>query len=375
MFILQNDPIDGAACRRRLHRPAAGACVVFEGWVRDHHQGRGVTRLEFEACDELARAEGGRMVEEIERGHPGAQVLCVHRTGALAPGEMAVWIGAASAHRPAAFAACRETIEALKRRLPIWKKEHFTDGTTAWVDCTQEHNPAARRAEYFDRVERLAEVGATGLARLAAARVLVLGAGGLGSAVLEGLAGSGVGRLFIVDPGSVERSNLPRQTLYEEGDLGLPKAAAAAARLQRRNPHVECTALPMMFTREGAAALVARHDVVLDCTDNAAARALAVGACRAAGVPLVQAAVHGFEGTLDTFLPGRPGPPVTFWPEGIAPPPDGVPVFTPAVAALGQLQAGEAVKLLLGLPVPSAGATLLLDFLQLTLTPISRPQS
>lgn len=372
MFLLQSAPIDVAVCRRLLQRADAGACAIFEGWVRDHHHGRGVERLEFEAFDEMARFEGERMVEEIEQRFPRVHVLCVHRTGALGVGEMAVWIGATSPHRPAAFAACRETIEELKRRLPIWKKEHFADGVADWVDCTQEQNPLARRAEYFARVERLREVGTAGLARLAAARVLVIGAGGLGSAALEGLAGSGVGALTIVDPGLVERSNLPRQTLYGEGDVGLPKAAAAAARLRLRNPHVQLATHACMFTAESAPALVAAHDVVLDCTDNIAARALALTACRRAHVPLVQATVFGFEGTLDTFLPGAPELPAPYWPADAAGDAGGPPVFTPAVAALGQLQAGEAIKLLLGAPVPSAGATLLLDLLQLSLTRIER---
>lgn len=372
MFTLQSTPINAAACRRQLQRDEAGACVIFEGWVRDHHAGRGVMRLEFEAFDELVRGEGERMVVEIEQRFPGVRVVCVHRTGVLDPGEMAVWIGAASAHRPAAFAACRETIEELKRRLPIWKKEHYAAGPAEWVDCTAEQNPAARRAEYFARVERLPEVGPTGLQRLAAARVLVLGAGGLGSAALEGLAGSGVGRITVVDPGRVERSNLPRQTLYTEGEIGLPKAAAAAARLRLRNPHVQVVPLADEFAPANAGPLIAGHDVVLDCTDNIPARARAVAVCRAAGVPLVQAAVQGFEGTLDSFLPGQPEPVTPPWPADGPAEPGGGPVFTPAVAMLGQLQAAEAVKLVLGLPVPSAGATLLLDFQHLTLTRIAR---
>ncbi len=372
MFVLQSHPIDAVACRGLLQREEAGACVIFEGWVRDHHAGRGVTRLEFEALAELARAEGGRLVAEIEQRLPGVRVLCVHRTGSLGIGEMAVWIGASSAHRPAAFAACREAIEELKRRLPIWKKEHYAAGAAEWVDCTTEQNPAARRAEYFDRVERLPEVGATGVQRLAAARVLVLGAGGLGSAALEGLAGSGVGALTIVDPGLVERSNLPRQTLYAEGDLGLPKAAAAAARLRLRNPHVQVAPHAVAFDAARAAGLVAGHDVVLDCTDNVAARARAVAVCRAARVPLVQAAVYGFEGTLDTFLPGQTESAAPRWPDDAPSEPGGAPVFTPAVALLGQLQAAEAVKRLLGLPVPTADATLLLDLQHLTFTRIAR---
>ncbi|MBA4136022.1 MAG: molybdopterin converting factor [Opitutus sp.] len=375
MFLLQAAPIDVAVCRRLLQRADAGACAIFEGWVRDHHHGRGVQRLEFEAFDDMVRLEGERMVEEIEQRFRGVCVLCVHRVGTLEIGEMAVWIGATSAHRPTAFAACRETIEELKRRLPIWKKEHFADGPAEWVDCTQEQNPTGRCDDYFSRVKNLHEVGPSGLTRLAAARVLVLGAGGLGSAALEGLAGSGVGALTVVDASLVERSNLPRQTLYTEGDIGLPKAAAAAARLRLRNPHVQLAAHTREFVAQNAAALIAGHAVVLDCTDNLATRALALESCRTAGVPLVQATVFGFEGTLDTFLPGAVETGPAYWPAAGPREAGGLPVFTPAVAMLGHLQAGEAIKLLLGLPVPSAAATLLVDLLQLSLTRIARVSS
>ena len=369
MFRLQAEPIDPAACRAALERPDAGACVVFEGWVRDRTAGRPVVRLEFEAFDALVRGEGEAMVREIEARHPAARVLCVHRTGALDVGTMAVWIGATSPHRPAAFAACREAIEELKRRLPIWKKEHFADGASEWVDCSQEHNPAAREAERFARVRPLAGVGDAGLDRLRGATVLVVGAGGLGCAALEALAGSGVGRLRIVDDGLVERSNLPRQALYADGELGLPKAAAAAARLRLRFPALALEPLPVRFAAANAAALLAGADLALDCTDNVAARADLRAAARAAGRPLVRAAVSGFEGTLDTHLPGEPEEPA--WPAGAERGPE--PVFTPAAALLGQLQGAEAVKVLLGLPAPSAAATLLVDVLSLQVTPIRRP--
>jgi sulfur-carrier protein adenylyltransferase/sulfurtransferase len=369
MFRLQADPIDPAACRAGLERPDAGACVIFEGWVRDRTAGRPVVRLEFEAFDELVRLEGEAMVRGIEQRHPGARVLCVHRCGSLPVGTMAVWIGATSPHRPAAFAACRETIEELKRRLPVWKKEHFSDGTSGWVDCSQEHNPAAREAERFARVRPLGGVGDAGLERLRAAAVLVVGAGGLGCAALEALAASGVGTLRIVDDGLVERSNLPRQALYSEGELGLPKAAAAAARLRLRFPALDLEPVAARFTPATAGALLAGAGLVLDCTDNVASRADLRAACRAAGRPLVRGAVAGFEGTLDTFRPEEPEE--GGWSAEAERGP--LPVFSPAAAVLGQLLGAEAVKVLLGLPAPSTAATLLVDLLSLQVTPIRRP--
>src|SRR5690349_19418933 len=138
MFELTASPIDSATLQARLNSPEAGALTVFEGRVRNHHLGQPVTKLEYEAFDDMARLEGEAIVSETERIYPGAKVLCVHRTGSLAIGEAAVWIGIASAHRQAGFAACRHVIEELKLRLPVWKKEHHPNGAAEWVNCTAE---------------------------------------------------------------------------------------------------------------------------------------------------------------------------------------------------------------------------------------------
>src|ERR1700712_4828693 len=99
MFELTDHPLDSAALRARLERADAGACVVFEGWVRNHHLGQPVVELHYEAFDVMAQLEGNTIVAEIEQRFPGCAVWCVHRTGALRVGEIAVWIGVASAHR------------------------------------------------------------------------------------------------------------------------------------------------------------------------------------------------------------------------------------------------------------------------------------
>lgn len=378
MFSLQDTPIDVTDCRCRLARADAGACVTFEGWVRNHHRGRSVTCLEYESFGVLAQAEGDRIVADLERRHPGARALGVHRTGRLEVGELAVWLGATAAHRGAAFAACRDLIEELKRSLPVWKKEFFGDGTSEWVNCTTEHNPSRSRDDYHSRFRQLQAVGASGLDRLARARVLVVGAGGLGSAALETLAGSGIGAITLVDSGRVELSNLHRQTLYAVDDLDLTKAAVATRRLTGRNPFLQVEAHAVTVDAGNVAGLIAGHEVVLDCSDNFATRCLLHEACRAACVPLVQAAVLGFEGSINTFVPGAPGCLRCLW--GANPVSEleqavtsaGMPVFGGAAATLGCLQGAEAIKRLLGLPVPSQDSTLLVDLLDMSITRIGR---
>lgn len=136
MFRLSAEPIDAAALQRGLAAPGAGACVTFEGWVRDHHEGRPVTALEYEAFGDLAAKEGARIVAEARARFAITAAVCVHRTGRLEVGGLAVWVGVAAAHRAAAFEACRHIIDETKARVPVWKKEHFADGSPAeWVNC------------------------------------------------------------------------------------------------------------------------------------------------------------------------------------------------------------------------------------------------
>jgi sulfur-carrier protein adenylyltransferase/sulfurtransferase len=319
---------------------------------------------------------------ETERIYPGTKVLCVHRTGSLAIGEAAVWIGIASAHRQAGFAACRHVIEEIKLRLPVWKKEHHPDGAAEWVNCTVEAATLPANDELTARQAALPEVGTTGQAKLAAARVLIVGVGGLGCPAAVYLAGAGIGHLTLVDGGKIERSNLQRQILFTTAELGAPKPLAAAARLRLQNPAVRVTSHEGDLTPQNARTLVAGQSVVLDCTDNFATRFLLHDTCLALGVPLVQAAVHRFEGTLDVFRHGSGGCLHCQWQGKRAAELDtagncaGGPVFGPAVGVLGVMQAAETIKLLLGREGDSPRESRLVNLLdgsQLTIAREARP--
>jgi len=121
--------------RARLFDPAAGAYCGFEGWIRNHNEGQSVLRLEYEAYEPLALTEGEKILEEAKSQFPHLRAHCVHRTGLLEIGECAVWVGVSAPHRDEAFQACRYIIDQLKVRLPIWKKEHYVDGHSGWVNC------------------------------------------------------------------------------------------------------------------------------------------------------------------------------------------------------------------------------------------------
>lgn len=135
MFQITSNIINPASIRDLVLDPAAGGFCSFEGWVRDHHQGRAVLRLEYEAYQALAEKEGTRIIAETEEKFDILHAACVHRVGLLEIGEMAVYVCVSSAHRDAAFEACRWIIDEIKSRVPIWKKEFFADGEDGWVRC------------------------------------------------------------------------------------------------------------------------------------------------------------------------------------------------------------------------------------------------
>jgi len=147
----------------------------------------------------------------------------------------------------------------------------------------------------------LPEFGGAGQQRLKAARVLIVGAGGIGAAVIPVLAGAGVGALTIVDPDVAEPSNLHRQPIYRLRDVGEPKAALAAQFVRRLNPNVEVAGIERGIDRDNAPALLAGHDLVIDGTDNFETRLVVSDACVVAGLPLISAAAAQWQGQVGLF--------------------------------------------------------------------------
>jgi len=135
MFKISSAPIDVTVLKKELEDARAGALVTFEGWVRARNDGRAVLALDYEAYVPLAEKEGNRILVEARSKFPLVAAVCVHRTGALALGDLAVWVGVTAEHRAAAFDGCRFIIDETKARLPIWKREHYEGGTQEWINC------------------------------------------------------------------------------------------------------------------------------------------------------------------------------------------------------------------------------------------------
>ena len=236
---------------------------------------------------------------------------------------------------------------------------------------------SALSAEELERYARhivLPEIGGPGQQKLKRARVLVIGAGGLGAPVLQYLAAAGVGTLGIIDDDTVSLSNLQRQVIHDTPSVGLSKLESAKAALLRINPHTRIEPHGWRLTAENAEALVAQYDLVVDGSDNFATRYAVADACAAAGRPLVHAAVGRFDGSITVLKPfetGADGTPNPSYRDLFpAPPPAGlVPSCAEAgivgalTGVIGTLQAMEAIKLITGIGEPLVGRILLYDAL------------
>jgi len=416
-FRFSTVPLDTASLQREMRDVTCGGFAAFEGWVRNHNEGLAVTRLEYEAFVELAEKEGARIVQEAIARFGVTRAGCVHRVGSLALSDVAVWVGVSAAHRDEAFRACRYIIDEVKHRVPIWKKEHYENGDSGWVNCERCAAPAAHEVEYsapaahevedaapatrhreysmaaaylhehpheheqghqhhpaaspdYSRQIALREVGADGQARLRAASVLVVGAGGLGVPVLQYLAGAGVGRLGIVDADRLEPSNLHRQTWYALADCGREKSTLAAQRVRALNPEVRVEAHALRLDASNADRLAAGHDLILDCSDNFTTKFLLNDLALRTRKPVLFASVYQYEGQLQVVR----GDDATaclrcVWPEATR---DGLVgncaeagVLGPVPGVFGSLQALEALKLLLGLPGLDPGEMLIFDLVSL----------
>ncbi|MBT9371527.1 molybdopterin-synthase adenylyltransferase MoeB [Rhizobium sp. CSW-27] len=228
--------------------------------------------------------------------------------------------------------------------------------------------------ERYKRHILLPEVGGEGQQKLKRARVLVIGAGGLGAPVLQYLAAAGIGTLGIVDDDRVSLSNLQRQVIHDSGTLGAMKTRSATEAIARLNPHVRTIAFEERFGPDFAALHLGRFDLVIDGSDNFDTRYAAADAAEAAKIALVTGAVGRFDGTLTVLKPwetdaeGRQNPTYRDLfparpPEGLVPACAETGVIGALTGVIGTLMAMEAIKLIVGIGEPLVGRLLIYDSL------------
>ncbi len=232
--------------------------------------------------------------------------------------------------------------------------------------------------ERYARHLLLPEIGESGQTRLAQTTVTVVGAGGLGCPVLQYLAAAGVGTIRIIDNDLVDRSNLQRQVLYSDADVGKPKADVAAARLRAQNPLIQVEAFSVRLLASNAHELLSGADVIVNGADNFPTRYLVSDASVLLGIPHVHGAIHRFEGEVSVFLPSgpcyrclHPSPPAL----GTVPSCSEAGVLGVLPGLIGVLQATETLKLLLGIGQALVGRLLLLNALTLRFRELRLPRN
>jgi molybdopterin/thiamine biosynthesis adenylyltransferase len=229
--------------------------------------------------------------------------------------------------------------------------------------------------ERYSRQILLPQVGGKGQEKLLAAKVLIIGAGGLGSPVASYLAGAGVGTLGIVDSDTVELSNLHRQMIYSSDDIGKKKAVAAQARLERVNPDIKIVPYVLRLTSENIMEVIKEYDIVVDGSDNFPTRYLVNDACVLTKKTLVFGAFFRYEGQAMVIKPGEgpclrcmfPEPP----PPGLVPSCQEAGVLGALAGVIGLIQATETLKLIMGIGEPLIGKFILFDALEMNLTKLN----
>lgn len=339
--------------------------------------------LEIAPEDVDSHLRRGAFLIDVREAHERATGMAEGAHG-IAMGEL---VYAPAAHAPDRDAEilliCQSGMRSL-RAAQMLAEQGYTNvasvagGTSRWVaeglpTVLPDEGVDADFAERYSRHLRLPQVGLDGQKRLEAARVLLVGAGGLGSPAAYYLAAAGVGHLRIADDDTVDRSNLQRQILHADARIGMPKVDSAALALSALNPRTEIDAVRERVTAANVERLLAGVDVAIDGADNFPARYLLNDACVKLGIPLVYGAVHRFEGQASVFDAGRH--------RGVAPcyrclfpePPSpenapncaeaGVLGVLPGV--IGLIQATEAIKLILDIGQPLRGRLLQFDALSM----------
>ena len=236
------------------------------------------------------------------------------------------------------------------------------------VDAEKPKTLSETELHRFARHIVLREVGGAGQKALKEARVLVVGAGGLGAPALQYLAAAGVGTIGVIDDDTVENANLQRQVIHKDANIGMPKVFSAQAEMEAQNPYVTVLPYHRRLTAEIAADLIGDFDIVLDGSDNFETRYLVNATCVAAGVPLVSGALSQWEGQLSVFDPAR-GAPCYQCIFDAPPPPELAPscaeagVLGPLPGVVGSMMAVETVKLITGAGTPARGQMLIYDAL------------
>ena len=356
--------------------------------IPDPKNSAGLQPMEIAPSDAQDRVLAGALLIDVRddnehasgmpKGAVGvARPLLPQKIGELAPAREREILTICATGQRSRLAA--ETL----RALGYSRVASVTGGLKRWLAEGLPLTPGALDADAAERYSRhllLPEVGAAGQVRLGAARVVLIGAGGLGSPAALYLAAAGVGTLTLIDDDRVDKSNLQRQVLHADARVGMAKTESARQTLSGLNPRIRVELREQRLRAANVEELLRGHQVVIDGADNFPTRYLLSAACQRLELPLVYGAVHRFTGQVSVFDPRRPDSPCyrCLFPE--PPAAEDAPncaeagVLGVLPGIVGLLQANEAIKLILGVGAPLVGRLLCFDALATTFRELKLPR-
>jgi molybdopterin/thiamine biosynthesis adenylyltransferase/rhodanese-related sulfurtransferase len=333
--------------------------------------------IELAPHDAYARQQSGALLVDVREDGERAAGMARGATGvsrSRLEADPAAWLPHPAAEILLICAAGSRSLQCagVLQGLGYERVYSVSGGAKAWQTAGLPMTEPIADADFLERYSRhlrLPEVGLDGQRKLAAARVALIGAGGLGSPAALYLAAAGIGHITLIDDDVVDRSNLQRQVVHRDADVGVPKVESACRTLQALNPHVAIEAQRTRLSAANVERLLAGHEVVIDGSDNFSTRYLVNDACVRLEVPMVYGAVQGFDGQVGVFWPAHEGgscyrclfpepPSAEFAPNCSE---AGVLGVLPGV--IGLLQATEAIKLILGIGESLSGTLLRFDAL------------
>lgn len=293
-----------SSLQQTLAHPDAGGFVTFFGHVRARNHKKDVAHLDYEAHETIASSMFAELEASVQKRFGVQGVFAIHRLERVLVGEPAVMIAACAPHRHEAFLATRYLIDELKKQLPIWKKEVYVDQSCSWdqgacrcVDGSITDNQILRPV-----ARALGARGVT-LEGIHKKRVLLIGAGGLGCPIALNLAATGFGHVTICDPDVIHESNLARQFMFKESDIGLTKVTAVTQFLEERLRSTTITPLSVPMNEGLARELFGAFDLVVDATDCAHTKRITKKIAHQLKVPLISASVYQLEGDVQVYQP------------------------------------------------------------------------
>jgi len=366
-FFITNKKINISKIQSVVEDNNAGGYVFFEGRVRIYNRKKKVYSLFYEADKGLAKIEFLNIVKELKKEFSILQVLCVHKTGVLLVGETALFIGILSKRRKDAFLAVQYLVSELKRRLPVFKKETYIDNSTHWVNNTCSCDFTVDDNLRYQQQKKLSFIGENGQKKLLNAKVLVVGAGGLGVPVLTYLASAGIGHLGICEYDRLDVTNLNRQFLYRIEDIGKKKSYLIKQRILEINKNIQIKIFSNKLTINNIIKVVKGYDIIIDCVDNLNCKFLLNDAAYFFKIPLIRASVYHMEGQLEVYDSSKEGPCFRcFWNNedilAVSCNETGVLGTTPGL--FGIFQAQETIKFLLGENVLKNGEILIANLFE-----------